>query len=144
MNPYIEQNILNADPVELIRILYRHGIASVRDAREQIRAGRRAEAIGRLLRAATAIAELNGALRPEAAPEITARLSALYEYIQCRIFEAAANQDERPLTEALGLMTTLLEAWQFNSEPARAQTGAFAWQAAMVASAPSDRIEVHA
>ncbi len=43
MNPYYEQMILNAEPVELIRLLYQRAISCVRDAREHLAHKRIAE-----------------------------------------------------------------------------------------------------
>jgi flagellar protein FliS len=111
MNPYFEQNILNAEPVELTRMIYRQAIASVREAREhpaqrQIR--ERAEAINR---AYSAIAELLVSLRPEAAPELSARLQSLYSYMLRRLLDGNMQQVDPPLAEVLGLLVTLEEAW---------------------------------
>lgn len=130
MNSYVEQKILNADPVELIRILYQHGIVSIQDARGHFRSGRTAKGARSILLGAGVIAELDRALRPEAAPEIAGRLRQLYRYMQRRLLEAGLIQDDAVLAEVLGLMTTLSEAWQFESAP-HPHSGGLAWQAAM-------------
>ena len=141
MNPYIEQKILNADPIELIRILYQHGIFSVREAREHLRAGRIAERAKAINKAWTVIAELNTALRPEAAPEIANRLRDLYVYMQRRLIEANFDQNDQPLAEELGLMTTLSEAWTSQPAPEPVQSPAATWQVSM-AGAASSGIEI--
>jgi flagellar protein FliS len=142
MNPYIEQKILNADPIELIRILYQHGILSIREAREHLRAGRIAERAKCINRAWAVLLELNISLRPEAAPEVASRLSDLYCYMMRRLTTANFEQKDEPLAEVLGLMTTLSEAWTAApaSEPP-AQSG-LAWQAAMTAGPQSSGIEI--
>lgn len=141
MNPYIEQKILTADPVELIRILYQHGILSVREAREHLRAGRilaRAKAINK---AWAVLAELICSLRPDASPEIANRLRDLYCYMQRRLVAANFDQKDEPLAEVLGLMTTLSEAWMpAESAP---QPAGMAWQPAMSGSAAASGIEIH-
>jgi len=40
MNPYFEQVILSASPVELVRLMYQRAIALVTDARDHLKAGR--------------------------------------------------------------------------------------------------------
>jgi len=111
MNPYFEQKILSADPIELVRLVYQRAISSVREARERLRGGRIAERSKAVTRAYEALRELIGSLRPEAAPELAGRLRELYCYMQERLLDANLRQADGPLTETLGLLTTLAEAW---------------------------------
>lgn len=111
MNPYFEQSVLNADPTELIRMVYQRAISSVRDAREHLQHKRIAERSAAVTRAYAAIGELLIALRPEAAPELASRLQSLYFYMQQRLLDANMEQADAPLAEVLGLLTTLAEAW---------------------------------
>ena len=111
MNPYFEQTILNADPIDLIRMLYQRAITCVRDAREHLRSERIAERAAAILRAYLAIAELLAALRPEVAPELSGRLRNLYFYMQQRLLDANMQQADSPLAEVLGLLITLEDGW---------------------------------
>jgi flagellar protein FliS len=111
MNPYVEQTILGADPIDLIRVLYQRAISCVRDAREDLRNKRIAMRSAAILRAYLAIAELLAALRPEVATELSGRLRNLYFYMQQRLLDANMQQADQPLAEVLGLLTTLDEAW---------------------------------
>jgi flagellar secretion chaperone FliS len=111
MNPYFEQTILNADPVELIRMLYQRAVSCVRDAREHLRNKRIAERSTAILRAYSAIAELLAALRPEVASELSGRLRSLYFHMQQRLLDANMQQADIPLAEVLGLLITLDDAW---------------------------------
>ena len=111
MNPYFEQTILNADPIDLIGMLYQRAISCARDAREHLRNKRIAERSAAILRAYSAVAELLAALRPEVAPELSGRLRSLYCYIQQRLLDANMQQADHPLAEALGLLITLEEGW---------------------------------
>jgi flagellar protein FliS len=143
MNPYFEQKILNADPLELIRMLYQHGILSVRQAREHLRAGRIPERAKAINTAWGVLAELTNSLRPEAAPEMAGRLRDLYCYMQRRLIAANFEQKDEPLAEVLALMTTLSEAWtQAEPAPEPAAQPARAWQVAMAAGSVSG-IEIH-
>jgi flagellar protein FliS len=116
MNPYFEQMILSASPVELIRLLYRRALAAVRDARGHLREGRIAERCASINVAYAVLLELTGSLVEDNAPELTARLRGLYIYMQERLIEANSNQADAPLVEVLSLLTTLSEAWDGVSE----------------------------
>lgn len=131
MNPYFEQMILNASPTELIRLLYQRSLRAIRDARRHLAEGQIAERSACITHAYAIVEELMSSLQPEAAPELAARLRALYCYVQERLVEANLQQTDPPLAEALGLMTTLSEAWQ---EPAKTveRPRAAAWMTADV------------
>jgi flagellar secretion chaperone FliS len=111
MNRYFEETVLNADPIDLIRLLYQRAISSVEDAREHLRRKQIAQRSAAIMRAYAALAELLSALRPEAAPEIAVRLRNLYAYMQQRLLDANMQQAEKPLVEVLSLLTTLEEGW---------------------------------
>ncbi len=111
MNPYYEQMILNAEPVELIRLLYQRAISCVREAREHLAQKRIAERSKAVTCAYAAIEQLIVALRPENAPELCSRLQGLYAYMQQRLLDANMQQADAPLAEVLGLLTTLEEGW---------------------------------
>jgi flagellar protein FliS len=111
MNPYYEQQILNSDPVTLIRLVYQTTITSVEEAREHLRHKRIVERSAAITRAYSALAHLLCALRPETAPDLCERLSALYLFMQRRLLDANLDQADRPLEEVLRLLRTLKEAW---------------------------------
>src|SRR5579871_6254796 len=111
MNRYFEETIQNADPIDLIRLLYQRAISSVEDAREHLRQKRIAARCAAINRAYAVLAELIVSLRTEAEPEISHRLRVLYLYMQQRLLEANMQQAEAPLSEVLGLLTTLDEGW---------------------------------
>ena len=109
---YRESRILSADPVELIRILYRIAIDRVQEAREHMARGDVAARSSCISCACEALAELECSLNHEAGGEVSRRLAALYEYMQWRLVDANLKQSEEPLAEVLALLTTLLEAWR--------------------------------
>lgn len=111
MNPYFERTILDADPIDLVRLLYQRVIACIREAREHLAQRRIAERATAITRAHAAVSELSLSLRDDAAPEIAENLRKLYAFVQERLLAANARQEDRPLAEALGVMVTLLEAW---------------------------------
>jgi flagellar protein FliS len=115
---YLENRVLSADPIELVRILYRLAIDRIREAREHLEKGDIAGRSKAISVASEALMELNVSLDHEVGGELSRRLAQLYEYIVWRLLEANVQQSAEPLNEALRLLTTLLEAWQgVNPEP---------------------------
>ncbi len=115
---YLESRILAAEPLELVRILYRLAIDKVREAREHMERGDIAARAKAISTASQAIGELHGSLDPAAGGDVARRLAQLYEYMQRRLLEASVRQSAEPLNEVLGLLATLSEAWQrIRTEP---------------------------
>ena len=137
---YLESRILAADPLELVRILYATAIDRIRQARQYMEAGdipARAKAISV---ASQALSELSASLDHEAGGELSRRLAQLYDYMQWRLVDANFHQTVAPLTEVLGLLTTLSEAWQnIQSEPVA--TAAPASQARWAEESPAEALE---
>jgi flagellar protein FliS len=112
MNPYFEQMILSASPIDLIRLLYQRAIASVADAREHLREGRIRERAQAIKKAYGILTELMISLDMEKAPELASNLRKLYCYMQERLIEANHKQKDGPLEETGRLLTTLADAWR--------------------------------
>lgn len=127
---YFESRILSADPVELVCLLYQGAIDAVREARRHLASGDIAERTRAINRALDIIAELTGSLDRERGGDIAVRMAALYEYLYGGLVEANLQQKDEPLSEALGLLTTLAEAWagirQQQTQPAPAAANAWA------------------
>ena len=133
MNPYFEQKVMNADPVELIQLLHQKALGCVREARNHLQHGRIAERARVIGDAYSVIAELQRSLRPEVAPDLTGRLQGLYLYMQRRLLGANFAQTDAPLAEVLSLLSTLADGWNGvlvqagpNSEPTRRTASAYA------------------
>lgn len=109
---YLEQRVLSADPLELVRLLYQAAIAAVRHARRELGAGEIAARSRSISRACGILLELNGALDHVQGGEISTRLAALYDYMLRRLLEANMQQSDALLAEVLGLLCTLSEAWE--------------------------------
>jgi flagellar protein FliS len=109
---YVDNEVLNVQPVELVCLLYSKAIEKLNQARVHLAAGRirqRSEAIGRAMEI---VAELQGSLDTEAGGEIARNLNRLYFYVQERLVEANGRQMEAPLAESVRLLTTLYEGWK--------------------------------
>lgn len=113
-NPYaahLEASILTAEPIELVRILYRTALDSVRDARAHLAAGEikgRSQAINKVL---SVLHELAISLNHEAEPTLSLKLAALYDYMERRLLAANMEQSDGPLEEVSGLLEIMTEAW---------------------------------
>lgn len=118
MNPYFERKILDADPIDLVRLLHQHAIACVKEARGHLAGGRIALRVAAITRAYAVVAELNNALRPEVSPELTNQLRSLYLFVQQQLLDANTQQSDKPLADAQGVLTTLFEGWNQLAETA--------------------------
>lgn len=105
-------NVISADPMELVCLLYGHALNAVRDARRHL-ANREIAERGRAISKAIAIiGELNGSLDHPAGGAISANLENLYSYVIMRLTEANIRQQDGPLAEVESLLNTLSQAWQ--------------------------------
>ena len=109
---YLEATILSADPIELIRILYRTAIDSTCDARAYLSAGKTAERSRAVSKAVAAVRELSFCLKSDAQPDLARNLAELYDYIQRRLLTANFEQSDAPLAEVAGLLENMLHAWE--------------------------------
>jgi flagellar protein FliS len=109
---YLEQKTLSAEPLELVAMLYIKAISELREARRQLAEGSIALRSKAISKAYEVIGELDGALNLEAGGELAKRLRALYGYCLVRLLDANLHQTDGPLSEVLGLLTTLSEGWQ--------------------------------
>src|SRR5260370_25060958 len=85
---YLEQEILSANSVQLIHILYQATITELRDARKNMASRRIPEKCANLSQACSLIGELLSALDLNGGGEIAVRLKALYEYMLPRLLAA--------------------------------------------------------
>ncbi|HSW49115.1 MAG TPA: flagellar export chaperone FliS [Bryobacteraceae bacterium] len=108
---YLESRVLSADPLELVRILYRVAIDRIREAREHLEKGDVAARSKAISVASQALIELSTSLDHQGGGEVSRRLAQLYDYMQWRLVDANFHQTAGPLDEVLGLLTTLSEAW---------------------------------
>jgi len=108
---YLEAEILSADPVKLVIILYRAAIEAVGAARRYVAGGLIRERSQKISKASAIISELVLSLDHTRGGEISQSLARLYDYMRMRLNEANAQQIDPPLAEVEGLLTTLLEGW---------------------------------
>jgi len=105
-------NVLSADPMELVCLLYQHAESAVQDARQHLKNGDIAGRGQAISKAIGCIGELNASLDQKAAPEVSANLEKLYGYMLFRLTEANVRRQDAPLAEVESLLATLGQAWQ--------------------------------
>jgi flagellar biosynthetic protein FliS len=109
---YLQANVLTAEPVELVRILHRSALESLRDARAHLVGGDIAGRSAAISKTMNIVRELSLSVNHESDPALARRLVELYDYIQRRLLAGHLEQSEKPLLEVTGLLTTLCEAWE--------------------------------
>ena len=109
---YLESRVLSADPIELVRLLYRAAMEAVRTARRHLANNEILERARAISRASEIVLELTASLDYQQGGEIASQLAALYEYILRQLTEANLQQSDANLAEVLNLLATLSEAWE--------------------------------
>jgi len=109
--PYVENEVLNQDPVELVRLLYTKAIVKLGEASEHLAAGRIPERSAALAHASEILVELQGSIDREKGGEIGLRLAQLYDYMLTRLIDANAEQQAEPIEECKRLLEVVLEGW---------------------------------
>lgn len=136
---YIAEKTLSAEPLELVAMLYLKAITEVRDARRHLAEGNIALRSKAITKGFAVITELDGSLNMEVGGELSKRLRALYGYCLVRLLDANLHQEDGPLAEVLGLLSTLSEGWQAiaKSDPAPEKAPTPHWEVAAETAAVS-------
>jgi flagellar protein FliS len=109
---YLEDEILTADPMRLVQLLYRGALDSITSARRHLKLGDIRTRSRAISKAMTIVTELSLSLNHNAGGELSKNLAELYAYTQTLLIQANVQQSDPPLAEAERLLTTLMEAWQ--------------------------------
>jgi flagellar secretion chaperone FliS len=109
---YLEAEVLGADPLKLVSLLYRGASEAVAAARRHLAARQIAQRSQQINRAWAILFELLQSLDRKRGGELVTRLAGLYTYMQQRLIEANLQQTDAPLAEVEQLLATLGEAWQ--------------------------------
>jgi flagellar secretion chaperone FliS len=110
---YVENDVLDKSPVELIRLLYSKAIEKLQltllySGPDELR--QRNNCLARVMEI---VAELQGALNMEAGGELALELARLYDYMQRQLIEAAAEPPAVERLEAVrALFGNLYDGWK--------------------------------
>jgi flagellar secretion chaperone FliS len=113
---YSEGAVYSGNPLGMVVALYEGVIECVQQAKSAFATGdiwERSKAVNKGVKLLT---ELLVSLDHKEGGEISANLTRLYSYIQCRLLDAHANKSIEPLAEAEQLRTTLLDGWREAAE----------------------------
>lgn len=119
---YLEEEVLTAEPMKLVNMLYRAAIESVQAARRHLAAGEIRERSQKIVKTWKIVHELRQSL-DDRGGEMTRSLRDLYIYMQGRLLEANARQEDAPLADVENLLTTLHQGWQAAAASVTAGTG---------------------
>lgn len=109
---YVENDLIDKSPVELVRLLYSKAIEKLDVATRHTAGGDIRERNTSLARAMEIVAELQGALDLEAGGDLAVELARIYDYAQRRLIEAAGSPGSvDQLKEARLLLANLYEGW---------------------------------
>ena len=114
VNPYrnqIEQQVLCAEPLELVVMLYSELRGSIRDARRLLATG---DIVGRarsVSKAMAIVGELANSLDLSRGGDLAAGLHRLYAFLATQLLDGNYRQVDQPLAEAEAVTDKLLEAW---------------------------------
>jgi flagellar secretion chaperone FliS len=111
LDQYFEAEVLNADPVKLVSLLYRGARTAVTAATVALSEGNIPERSKQILKAWEIVQELSGTLNHEQGGEISRQLAELYAYIGQRLLDANAEQAVKPLEDAAAVLAILADAW---------------------------------
>jgi len=109
---YFDDEVLTAQPVKLIQLLYRGALDSITAARRHLKMGdirARSRAINKTMAIVT---ELSLSLDHNVGGDLSKNLARLYAYTQNLLIRANVEQSDPPLAEAEHLLSTLLDGWQ--------------------------------
>ena len=110
-NQYLENQVNNASPEELLVMLYNGAIRFVTEA-EQAMADRRVGLQGVLIgKVINIINEVSVTLVQEIGGEIYTDLEVLYDFMNRELLQANINDDQERLKQVKGLLVGLRDTW---------------------------------
>lgn len=115
-NPYFRTKVLTAKPEELRLMLIEGAIRFMREARDSMTARNHEKTFEGITGARNIVLELMTSLRHEVAPDLCARMDALYNYMFRRLTEASFERSTEKLDEVISLMDYERETWLMLTE----------------------------
>ena len=110
-NTYAENDVENAPPIKIVRLLYQGAVRFIDRALRSEPADPESRFVHWIGRAEDIVIELRCHLENESAPEIADSLAQLYLFIEDRLQLAMNERAHEPLAVAREVLVTLLEAW---------------------------------
>ncbi len=107
----LQSSVSDASPHELIAMLIQRAIDKLGEAKRHLEHANYAEKGESVSRVIAIIEYLRASLEPGGDPSFSEQLGDLYGYMERRIFEANAQNDEQGFVEVQGLLREVEEGW---------------------------------
>jgi len=108
---YLKTKVLTASPSELRLMLIDGAIRFSEQAKQGYESKQFESAFEGTTKAQAILLELINALRPDQAPELCKRLSALYTFMYTSLVDASTNRDVTRIDEVIELLRFERETW---------------------------------
>jgi flagellar protein FliS len=108
---YQHNQVTNADPVQLIMLLYNGALFRIAQGRQRLEEKNPLHAGLAVSKAQAIVGELRQSLNPKEGGEIAKNLDRLYTYLHELMVKAMVENRIEPLDEAAKLLTELRAAW---------------------------------
>ena len=115
---YVDDEILTADPLKLVDLLYRGAIEAVGCARVKLASGDIKARSAAVTKAIEILVELTSSLDYQRGGDLSMQLAALYDYMQRRLIDGNRDQSDAPFAEVEQILETVGEAWAQVQAPA--------------------------
>lgn len=120
---YLHQEVLTASREKLLLLTYEIAIGSCKRAILAIEGSNAETANEELQTSQKAIRELQFALRPEKAGEVTESLNRLYDFMYNELLMANLKKDKEKIENVISILEDLLQTWQEALEKLRIEGG---------------------
>lgn len=111
-NPYLQQMVETATPVQLIGLLFRRGNELMDEAEQALTERDFERANEALTKAQKVVSELISSLDMEKGGEIAANLHRLYTFVWERLLHANLRKSIEPLQDAKQIWEQLRQLWE--------------------------------
>ena len=108
---YQHNQVTNADPVQLIMLLYNGALFRIAQGRQRLQEKNHLHAGLAISKAQAIVGELRQSLNMETGGDVAKNLDRLYAYLHELMVKATVENRAEPLNEATKLLTELRGAW---------------------------------
>ena len=107
----LQSSVQGASPHQLVAMLLKGAMDKLGEAKRHLEHANYAEKGESVSRAIAIIEYLRASLEPGGDPAFSEQMGDLYSYMERRIFEANAQNDEQGFVEVQGLLREVEEGW---------------------------------
>jgi len=105
------ENVVDADPHQLISIIFKHTLINVAVAKGAISRGEIENKSKAITKCIALVGELQDSLDMEKGGEISSNLFDLYDYVTRALFQANVDNNIEKLDEVTALISEVKEGW---------------------------------